>query len=839
MNAPIAHSVLAAAAMEPQQVSVDVLQEKYAKGDEVGFQPIYARVAKALAAVEVESKREAVEIEFLAALNAGFVPAGRIMSAAGTELEATLMNCFVQPVGDSIGKPDKDGYPGIYTALKEAAETMRRGGGVGYDFSRIRPKGSWVGSTHSSASGPVSYMHVFDRSCETVESAGARRGAQMGVLRCDHPDIEEFIHAKDKGALKNFNVSIGVTDAFMEAVEAGADVDLVHSAAPGEPQKAAGAYQREDGKWVYRKVAALDLWNQIMQATYDHAEPGILYIDRMNSENNLWYCEVIEATNPCAEEPLPPYGCCDLGSINLTRFVLDAFTPNARMDMAGIAALSKTAIRMLDNVLSATYWPLPQQKKESDSKRRVGLGYLGLGDALVMLGLRYDSEEGRAMAAEITRVMRDAAYMASVDLAEEKGSFPLLDAEKFLQGGFASRLPDFIKDAIRTRGLRNSHLLAIAPTGTITLAFADNSSNGIEPAFSWTYTRKKRMVDGSFQDYEVADHAWRLYRHLGHDMTKLPEQFVTALDMSADNHMKMLEAVQPFLDTSISKTVNVPADYPYEDFKNLYMDGWKANLKGLATYRPNSVIGSVLSVTSAAPAPAPVAPVLADVDPMRVALENRAEGDLEAVSKRVNYYTREGKQSVFLIISFAQVDGVVNGKPVKIERPVEFFLPSNQIGQGQQWAASHMMQLSLSARYGVPIVKALKNMAKITWENGSIMYGTVDKADGSKGGLFHGSEVAVIGHAIKEVLIDRGFLDANGKQNSVEVLAANLAKRQGCFRASAVDAAPAATEAVRTGVEAMFPAGTGKKCNDCGASDVHDINGCTKCLNCGTVGACG
>ncbi|MFK4706049.1 ribonucleoside-diphosphate reductase alpha chain [Roseateles asaccharophilus] len=854
MNAPIAHSVLAAATLPQQEIVGDVLLEKYAKGEETMVSEIQARVAKALASVEKPELRAALEAIFLRAMEAGFVPAGRIMSAAGTGIQATLMNCFVQPVGDAISGLDKDGYPGIYTALQEAAETMRRGGGVGYDFSRIRPKGAWVKSTSSNASGPVSYMRVFDRSCQTVESAGARRGAQMGVLRCDHPDIEEFIHAKDKGDLSNFNISIGVTDAFMRAVEAGEDVELAHDSKPNKALIDAGAYERADGKWVYRKVAAADLWKQIMDSTYDHAEPGILYIDQMNTENNLWYCEVIEATNPCAEEPLPAYGCCDLGSINLTRFVRNPFTANASFDFAGFADVVAPAIRMLDDVLDATFWPLPQQKAESDSKRRVGLGYLGLGDALIMLNLRYDSQEARAMAAKITEVMRDAAYLASVELAKEKGAFPLFDADKFLAGKFVSRLPEHIKAAIREHGLRNSHLLAIAPTGTIVLAFADNASNGIEPAFSWTYNRKKRLAEGGTRDYLVADHAWRLFRHMFGEDAPLTPAFVTALEISADNHMKMLEAVQPYLDTSISKTVNVAADYPYEDFKNLYMNGWKAGLKGLATYRPNSTLGSVLSVTptpAAAPAAEAAAPaVVADIDPTRVVIEHRDSGDLPAVSKRVDYWTKEGKQSVFLIISFAVVDGIINGKPVQIERPVEFFLPTNQIGAGQQWAASHMMQLSLAARYGVPVEKVLKNMAKITWENGSIRYGMMTKADGSQAPMYHGSEVAVLGHAIQEVLVERGILNADGKQNSVEVMAASLARRHGGVQAT-VSAAPvqaaaapvaAATPAASSdeaAMRAMFPEGTGAKCGQCGAHDVHHINGCTKCVNCGEVGACG
>jgi ribonucleoside-diphosphate reductase alpha chain len=585
----------------PQDISIDVLLEKYAKAGERSAEDVFARVAHALAAQEPEAERQRHADSFMWAMQHGFIPAGRIASAAGTGLQTTLINCFVQPVGDAITEA-ANGKPGIYSALAQAAETMRRGGGVGYNFSAIRPQGALVKGTGSSASGPISYMKVFDRSCETVESAGARRGAQMAVLNIAHPDIASFIAVKqERGQLNNFNISVGISDAFMRAVEADAPFELVHEAEPNSALKAAGAYQREDGMWVYRSTQARALWDLIMRSTYAAAEPGVLYLDRINRENNLAYCEQIDATNPCGEQPLPDYGCCCLGSLNLCAYITEPFSEQAWFDFAQLEKVCAIGVRMLDNVLSATSWPLADQAREAAAKRRLGIGFTGLGDALIMLGVRYDSEHGRELAARIARTMRDAAYGASVELALERGPFELFDADAYLGSGFAARLPDALREDIRSHGIRNSHLISIAPTGTISLAFADNASNGIEPAFSWHYTRTKRMPDGSKREYLVQDHAYRRYRALGNDGNALPPAFVSALEIGAQEHMLMVAAVAPYVDAAISKTVNVPEDYPYSEFQDLYLEAWRRGLKGITTYRPNGVLGAVLAVTPAAP----------------------------------------------------------------------------------------------------------------------------------------------------------------------------------------------------------------------------------------------
>jgi len=803
---------LAAEHTHVQAISTDVLNEKYLKAGEQDIDTLFARVARALASVEAEPLQAKYEALFLSNLQAGAIGAGRIMSAAGTSIQATLINCFVQPVGDCIQGMDKQGYPGIYEALREAAETMRRGGGVGYDFSRIRPRGAHVHGTASVASGPCSYINVFDHSCATVESAGARRGAQMGVLRIDHPDVVEFIEAKrTPGRWNNFNVSVGVPDAFMQALAKGESWDLVHRAKPAAQALADGAVQRSDGWWIYRSLPAQALWDQVMRSAYDFAEPGILFLDRINQDNNLRYCESIDTTNPCGEQPLPPYGCCDLGPVILTRFVRHPFGVHgeASFDFEAFERAVALQVRALDNVLDLTFWPLPQQRQEAMDKRRIGVGFTGLGDTLVMLRLRYDMPEGRDMAVQIARSMRDTAYAASVALAQEKGAFPKFDAQAYLaEGSFASRLPEALKQSIRQHGMRNSHVLSIAPTGTVSLAFADNASNGIEPAFSWVYWRKKRLADGTTTEYPVEDHAWRVYRSLGGDIDQLPGYFVSALEMSANDHIAMMQAVQPWVDTAISKTVNVPADYPYESFKALYQQAWEARLKGLATYRPNSILGSVLATDPAVPSSPEHTCADTPTDPMRSVIESRPKGALPAVAEKVDYWTYEGQKTLYLLVSFLQMPSSEKGHT--LERAIEFFMPVGQSGESQQWVTSSMRLLSLAARGGF-LERALSDMRKVAWDRGPVRLGTYAKADGTQVPLWHDSEVAAVAYAVQNIIESRSKNMSSGNHLNLQ----------------------SASELSHGNVMA------GKKCTECGAHAVIRKDGCEFCTQCGHVGACG
>lgn len=585
-----------------QDLCRQVLQQRYLQPGERHCDDLFQRVAHALAQAENAAVRETWAARFRHTLDSGGLVAGRILAGAGTGLHTTLVNCFVQPVGDSILGHDDKGQPGIYEALGHAAETLRRGGGVGYDFSDLRPRGALVRSTASLASGPCSYIDVFEQSCATVEAAGSRRGAQMAVLRIDHPDIGEFIEAKrHSGRWRHFNLTVAVSDAFMQALDTDGPWPLVHRATPGQAQMDQGAHWRGDGLWVYRSLPARTLWQELLHAACDTAEPGVLFTDTVHRDNNLRHLEHIAAANPCGEQPLPPFGACVLGSLVLPRFVQAPFTQQAHLDFEALSECTGTLVRMLDNVLDLTWWPLPEQHREAGTKRRIGVGFTGLADALNMLGLRYDSDEGRRMAARMAEALRNAAYASSVALAREKGPYPLFSADNCLaEGTFASRLPPPLQTDIRAHGLRNSHLLSIAPTGGISLALGDNCSSGIEPAFGWVVRHTLPRLHAHAT--RVENHALRVFKAQGGDPKQLPDSFVTAQQVSPQDHIAMVAAVQPFVDAGISKTVYLPDELGWEALSDLYTGAWRHGLKGLTCWRPGAAVGSAVQTEPLNPA---------------------------------------------------------------------------------------------------------------------------------------------------------------------------------------------------------------------------------------------
>jgi ribonucleoside-diphosphate reductase alpha chain len=663
----------------------------------------WRRVARALAAVETDPA--AWEPRFYAALeDFRFLPAGRILSGAGSDRRVTLFNCFVMgDVEDDLGS--------IFQHLREAALTMQQGGGIGYDFSSLRPKGAPVRGVGADASGPLSFMDVWDSMCRTIMSAGARRGAMMATLRCDHPDIEAFIAAKrEPGRLRNFNLSVLVTDPFMAAVEAEAEWPLVF------------------GGRVYRTVRARGLWDSITRATYDYAEPGVIFIDRINARNNLAYCETIHSTNPCGEQPLPPYGACLLGSINLARLIQAPFTPDAHLDECELGLLVNTAVRMMDNTIDVSGFPLPEQRREALAKRRIGLGMTGLADALMMCGLRYGTPEATDMAGDWAGRIERAAYVTSVDLAKEKGAFPLFDRAAYLAGETVQGLDEDIRALIAEHGIRNGLLTSIAPTGTISL-FADNVSSGIEPAFALAYTRKVLQPDGSRTEEEVSSYALRRFRERRGEGAALPDAFVTAQDLTPTEHIRMQAAVQRHVDSAISKTVNVPEGISFEAFQAVYLDAYRNGCKGCTTYRPNSVTGSVLAVKTSNPSASTTA---------------QAAGDLLVRDEKLTgatYKLRwpDSEHAIYVTINDIEQDG--------IRRPLEIFVNSKNL-EHYSWVVALTRMISAVFRRNGEVGFVAEELKQVFDPRGG---------QWSKG-RYVPSLVAAIGDVIERHMVETGFL---------------------------------------------------------------------------------
>ncbi|MFZ8944816.1 MAG: adenosylcobalamin-dependent ribonucleoside-diphosphate reductase, partial [Paracoccaceae bacterium] len=634
---------------------------KEADGTEIDHtvQDTWRRIAKDLAKVEADPAKW--EEKFYDALEGfKFLPAGRITAGAGTGRQVTLFNCFVMgTIPDDMG--------GIFEMLKEAALTMQQGGGIGYDFSTIRPKGALVRGVAADASGPLSFMDVWDAMCRTIMSAGSRRGAMMATLRCDHPDIEDFITAKsDAARLRMFNMSVLITDPFMEAVKEDADWHLIF-----------------EGK-TFKTVSARGLWDQIMQATYDYAEPGVIFIDRINNANNLNYCETIAATNPCGEQPLPPYGACLLGSINLARLVVDPFEGTAQLDEELLKGLVATAVRMMDNTVDASKFPLEAQAREAENKRRIGLGVTGLADALLMVGVRYGSKEAAELTEKWLHQVARASYLASVDLAKEKGAFPLFDAEPYLASGTMVGMDADVRDAIKAHGIRNALLTSIAPTGTISL-YAGNVSSGIEPVFAYSYTRKVLQKDGSRTEEEVTDYAVQMWRDKFGDK-ELPDYFVNAQTLLPADHVRMQAAAQKWIDSSISKTINCPEDIDFETFKNVYLEAYESGCKGCTTYRPNAVTGSVLSVSEKSEA-TPEVDKGADVIYMSDPLDRPQR--LEGRTYKLKW--PDSEHAIYLTIN----DIILNGH----RRPFEVFINSKNM-EHFAWTVALTRMISAVFRRG-------------------------------------------------------------------------------------------------------------------------------------------
>ena len=683
----------------------------------------WRRVAIALAAPERD--QALWETRFYESLeDFKFLPAGRILAGAGTERSVTLFNCFV------MGTVPDD-MAGIFEHLKEAALTMQQGGGIGYDFSTLRPKGAAVKGVGADASGPLPFMDVWDAMCRTIMSAGHRRGAMMATMRCDHPDIENFIAAKQEaGRLRMFNLSVLVTDAFMQAVKEDSSWDLVF------------------GGTVYRTVEARALWDSIMRATYAYAEPGVIFIDRVNNRNNLHYCETIAATNPCGEQPLPPYGACLLGSINLAKLVDRPFESDAAIDMGRLEALVATSVRMMDNVTDVSRFPLPQQQQEALAKRRIGLGVTGLADALIFCGARYGSADAVALTDKWMAAIRRAAYLASVELAKEKGAFPLFDREKYLAGETIGELDADVQEAIAAHGIRNSLLTSIAPTGTISI-LADNVSSGLEPVFSFEYTRTVLMPDGSRKEEAVTDYALRLYRRLKGENARLTDAFVDAQRLSPSDHVVMQAAVQKYIDSSISKTINIPVDLPFEQFKNVYQMAYDMGCKGCTTYRPNEITGAVLQVKpdnvegTQQPELALDKPEARPADQFEAGAViymtqplNRPE-ELPGKTYKINW--PESEHALYITVN----DVIQDGR----RRPFEIFINSKNM-EHFAWTVALTRMISAVFRRGGDVSFVVEELKAVFDPRGGQWMG----------GRYVPSLLAAIGDVIERHLIDIGFI---------------------------------------------------------------------------------
>ena len=770
-------------------ISQQIWDMKY-RLKEAGGEPVdktiadtWRRVARALARPEDEP--EIWEERFFEAMeDFRFLPAGRIVAGAGAARKVTLFNCFVMGA-------IPDDMSGIFEHLKEAALTMQQGGGIGYDFSSLRPKGAPVRGVGADASGPLSFMDVWDAMCRTIMSAGYRRGAMMATMRCDHPDIEAFIEAKrEAGRLRMFNLSVLVTDALIAAVKEDAPWELVF-----------------DGV-CYKSLGARDLWDTIMRATYGFAEPGVIFIDRVNRLNNLHYCEAIHATNPCGEQPLPPYGACLLGSINLAKFVIEPFTEEARLDQAALEALVPIAVRMMDNVIDVSEFPLPSQAHEARAKRRIGLGVTGLADALILCGARYGGAKAVALTKTWLKAIEREAYLASAALAAEKGLFPLYEAEPYLAGQHVKGLDAELREAIAKNGIRNALLTSIAPTGTISL-FADNVSSGIEPVFSYVYTRHVMMADGSRRDEEVSDYAYRLFRREFGEAAALPDYFVSAQDLSPGDHVVMQAAIQNFIDSSISKTINVHSDLSFEAFKDVYMQAYDLGCKGCTTYRPNEVTGAVLEAQTAEAqtaegetAPEPELP-LGPPTP-RPADDYEAGGVVymtqplfrpeELPGKTYKIKWPESDHAMYITLN----DIVQDGR----RRPFEVFINSKNMDH-YAWMVALTRMISAVFRRGGDVSFVVEELKAVFDPRGGQWLE----------GRYVPSLLAAIGEVIEHHMIDIGFLP-----KPVERREGHLAER-----AVAVGDNP--------GVGAAGP--QYNQCPKCGAASLIHQEDCDICISCG------